>query len=135
MNGGEGVRLYGLRSTEATFAVVPSRDAASERARRAFVSASYWDLGARLTKLARDEGDKDVEAQLVAVGGQRLATGKDFDAKGGLTKKDALLLSEKDARSLAAGLENASTKVTSIEQRDSGWVVVTSGKRVLAITP
>lgn len=27
------------------------------------------------------------------------------------------------------------TKVTSIEQRDSGWVVVTSGKRVLAITP
>ncbi len=27
------------------------------------------------------------------------------------------------------------TKVTSIEQRDGGWVVVTSGKRVLTLTP
>jgi DNA topoisomerase-1 len=88
-----------------------------ERERRAFVSASYWDLGARLVKVKRDDGDKDVEAQLVSVGGKRLVTGKDFDAKGGLTRKDALLLAEADARSLAAGLEGAATKVVSIERK------------------
>jgi DNA topoisomerase-1 len=88
-----------------------------ERERRAFVSASYWDLSARLVKVKREDGDKDVEAQLVGVGGKRLATGKDFDAKGMLTKKDALVLSETDARSLAAGLEGARTKVTSVERK------------------
>jgi len=88
-----------------------------ERERRAFVSASYWDLGARLTKLARDEGDKDVEAQLVSVAGQRLATGKDFDSKGQLGKKDVLVLSEKDARSLAQGLEGTRATVSSVERK------------------
>jgi DNA topoisomerase-1 len=88
-----------------------------ERERRAFVSASYWDLSARLVKAKREDGDKDVEAQLVSVGGKRLVTGKDFDAKGGLTKKDALLLSEADARALATGLEGATTKVVSIERK------------------
>jgi hypothetical protein len=39
---------------------------------------------------------------------------------------------DRAARLDAAGHDQGRT---SIEQRDSGWVVVTSGKRVLAITP
>jgi DNA topoisomerase-1 len=88
-----------------------------ERERRAFVSASYWDLSATLTKTARADGDKAVDAQLVAVGGKRLATGKDFDSKGQLTRKDALVLGEKDARALAASLETASATVGSVERK------------------
>ena len=88
-----------------------------ERERRAFVSASYWDLSATLTKTKREDGDKDVEAQLIGVGGKRLATGKDFDSKGTLTRKDALLLPEKEARALAAGLDSATAKVSSVERK------------------
>ncbi|MBN8615434.1 MAG: type I DNA topoisomerase [Deltaproteobacteria bacterium] len=88
-----------------------------ERERRAFVSASYWDLSATLVKTKREDGDKDVEAQLIGVGGKRLATGKDFDSKGTLTRKDALLLPEKEARALAAGLDSATAKVSSVERK------------------
>ncbi len=88
-----------------------------ERERRAFLSAGYWDLSANLLKVAREDGDKVVETQLVAVDGKRLATGKDFDEKGQLGKKDVLVLAEKDARALAAALEGANAKVTSVERK------------------
>ncbi|GAB4205361.1 MAG: type I DNA topoisomerase [Sandaracinaceae bacterium] len=88
-----------------------------ERERMAFRSARYWDLSATLTKRERVEGDKAVDAQLVAVDGKRLATGKDFDAKGQLTRKDALVLDEKDARALAAALETATATVGSVERK------------------
>lgn len=82
-----------------------------ERERRAFVSASYWDLAAKLKK---ENGA--VEAQVIGVGGKRLATGKDFSSKGQL-QKDVLVLSEAEARALVTGLENADARVSSIEKK------------------
>ena len=49
-----------------------------ERERRAFVSGQYWDLKALLNKRP-DQPTHRFEAWLVAVGGKRVATGRDFD--------------------------------------------------------
>ncbi len=88
-----------------------------ERERRAFVSASYFGLEAKLVKLVREDGERGVAAELVVVDGRRVATGKDFDAKGALTKKDALVLSEADARALSDGLLGARASVASVERK------------------
>ena len=51
-----------------------------EEERLAFRTASYWDLEAKLRG-----GASEFPATLAKVGGQRVATGKDFDSKGVLT--------------------------------------------------
>lgn len=51
-----------------------------EEERMAFVSATYWDIEARLRA-----GERDFAATLVRVSGARVATGKDFDSRGQLT--------------------------------------------------
>src|SRR5207344_1326256 len=53
-----------------------------EEERMAFRTASYWDLEAKI----RAE-DREFVATLVRIGDQRVATGKDFDARGQLTGK------------------------------------------------
>jgi DNA topoisomerase-1 len=55
-----------------------------EEARRAFRSAVYWDLEARLT----GEG-REFPATLVRIGDARVATGKDFDAATSVTSVEA----------------------------------------------
>ncbi len=77
-----------------------------ERERRAFRSGTWWDLRATLEQQAIR-----FEARLVALGGKRIATGKDFDrATGRLAtdgkkgQDDLVLLDEKAATSLAARL-------------------------------
>lgn len=71
-----------------------------ERARRAFRSGAWWDVKATLRQAGRE-----FEATLAVVGGRRLATGKDFDeTTGALKTRDALLLDEAGARTLAAEL-------------------------------
>ena len=50
-----------------------------EEERLAFRAASYWDLEAKLRG-----GASEFAATLAKVGGQRVATGKDFDSKGEL---------------------------------------------------
>ena len=50
-----------------------------EEERIAFRAASYWDLEAKLRG-----GSSEFGATLAKVGGQRVATGKDFDSKGQL---------------------------------------------------
>ena len=49
-----------------------------ERERRAFVSGAYWDLKAALNKRP-DKPEHRFDAQLVSVGGLRVASGRDFD--------------------------------------------------------
>src|SRR5690349_18046821 len=49
-----------------------------ERERREFRPATYWDLKARL-----EHAEQGFDAVLVAVGGKRIANGKDFDEKTG----------------------------------------------------
>ena len=71
-----------------------------EEERRAFRSASYWDLEARL------KGDgREFAATLARLGNdQRVATGKDFDPPtGALRTTSVRLLDEPDARTLVAG--------------------------------
>ncbi|HSP90015.1 MAG TPA: type I DNA topoisomerase, partial [Vicinamibacterales bacterium] len=85
-----------------------------EEARRAFRSSRYWDLEARLS----GEG-REFAATLVRVGGDRLATGKDFDSSNGaLANPNVRLLDEAAARGLADGLErHLPWDVTSVEAR------------------
>src|SRR6478752_3322141 len=58
-----------------------------EEERMAFRSAAYWDLE---KKIRAD--DREFTATLVKVGEQRIATGKDFDARGQLTGKSVRVL-------------------------------------------
>jgi DNA topoisomerase-1 len=81
-----------------------------ERERIAYVTADYWDIDlATATQPA-------FGAKLVAVGGERVATGKDFDATGQVSAK-AVALDETRARGLADGLEGATFTVRSVEEK------------------
>jgi len=86
-----------------------------ELERLAFRSGTYWDLKAGLETPRQAR----FEAQLVSVGGKKIATGKDFDEHTGKLKPDAdvLLLDEQTARDLEGRLRDVSWKVTSVETR------------------
>ena len=65
-----------------------------ESARMRFVLAKYWDIDATFeTDAAAKDGPTQFVATLVSVQEQRVATGKDFDENGKLSRKDALILS------------------------------------------
>ncbi|WP_394614372.1 type I DNA topoisomerase [Lentzea sp. JNUCC 0626] len=88
-----------------------------ERERMKFVSASYWDISAQMDAGA-DATPRQFGARLVAVDGTRLATGRDFGSDGKLTgKAEVVVLDEQQARAIAAGLENAPVKVSSVEEK------------------
>ena len=87
-----------------------------ERERRRFVKSAYWDLKAEVVK----EKGSPFEAKLSSVGGQRIASGKDFDSETGeLVKKDVKHIQEKEARELADKLKGKEWKVVSVEERQS----------------
>jgi DNA topoisomerase-1 len=84
-----------------------------ERERRAFRSGTWWDL---LAHLAQESIAFD--ARLVALGGKRVATGKDFDratgrlvAQGKKAQEDLVLLDERTATSLAERLRTETWRV------------------------
>jgi len=81
-----------------------------ERERMRFVAAEYWDVVATF-----EPGD--FTARLAAVDGRRVAQGRDFDQSGALRTQDAVQLAEEDARGLAAALEGAGFRVTSVEEK------------------
>jgi DNA topoisomerase-1 len=81
-----------------------------ERERIAFVSAGYWDIEMRSATAPA------FDATLVAVDGAKVATGKDFDAGGGVTSS-AVALDEARARALAEGLDGATFSVRSVEEK------------------
>ena len=85
-----------------------------ERERRAFRSATYWDLKAMLAKEAAV-----FSATLVALAGKRLATGKDFDETTGRlrSERDVVLLDQEAAQSLRERLQGADWKVTDTEEK------------------
>jgi len=82
-----------------------------ERERIAYRSANYWDI----------EGVFDpgtFSANLVAVNGTRVATGKDFDSLGKLTSATGLAhLSEADAHSLCDALSSATFTVRKVDDK------------------
>jgi DNA topoisomerase-1 len=85
-----------------------------EEERRAFRTATYWDLEARLA----GEG-REFAATLVRIGDRRLASGKDFDAATGeLKTAQVRLLAEAEASSLSGEvLQHVPWTVTSVEQK------------------
>jgi DNA topoisomerase-1 len=85
-----------------------------ERERRAFKSASYWELKARLAK-----GARPFEAVSVRVGDTRIATAKDFDENTGRLKANAnvLLLSEQQARDFHEKLSRLPWTVSKVERK------------------
>ena len=81
-----------------------------ERERIAFVSAGYWDI--ELTTATTPS----FTADLVALDGTRVATGKDFDASG-TARPDVVVVMEERARALADGLADADFAVRSVEEK------------------
>lgn len=86
-----------------------------EEARMRFRPASYWDVEGYFAPAG--SSDDMFAATLVALGGTRIATGKDFDAQGQLVRADVTVLDQAQAESLARGLEESSFSVTSVEQK------------------
>ncbi len=85
-----------------------------ERERRAFRAGTWWDLKAGL----RHTG-QEFEAVLNALGGVRLATGKDFDERSGTLAKpgEAVLLDQARAESLRDRLLTRPWRVASVEEK------------------
>ena len=82
-----------------------------ERERMGFRAAGYWDLEGTFEK-----DGQAFTATLVALDGKRLATGKDFDESGRLTR-DAVVVDEPSARALTARLTGRDYDVRSVEEK------------------
>ena len=90
-----------------------------ERARIRFTEACFWGMKARFSK-----AESGFEAELVSVGGRRVATGKDFDPDSGRLKETAggaadvpVLLDEGAAGRLAASVRATEARVASVEDK------------------
>ena len=84
-----------------------------ERERRAFRSATYWDLKATLLR-----GITPFSAVLATVGGKRVATGRDFDENTGRLKTaDVVLLGEAESKELQERLRAAEWAVAETDEK------------------
>ncbi|HEX5598085.1 MAG TPA: type I DNA topoisomerase [Micromonosporaceae bacterium] len=90
-----------------------------ERQRMAFRTAEYWDIAATLAVTQGGEGPQAFGATLIALNGDRIATGKDFEPSTGQVKPEAAVvhLDEDGARGLAARLEGRPFTVTRVEEK------------------
>jgi DNA topoisomerase-1 len=90
-----------------------------ERQRMAFRSAEYWDILATLAVQGQVEGPRSFSATLIALDGDRIATGKDFEPTTGRVKASAgvVHLDGDGARGLAARLEDRPFTVTRVEEK------------------
>ena len=84
-----------------------------EKQRMAFRSADYWDIVATLAT-----ADKATfAATLIAIDGDRVATGKDFEPTTGRARSNVVHLDEAAARGLAARLDDRPFTVTRVEEK------------------
>ena len=89
-----------------------------ERERMAFIRASYWDLEASFAKDVATEGSPSTfSAKLLELDGKRVASGRDFDETGALSKSDAVVLDEAGATALVDSLQTADFSVRSVEPK------------------
>ncbi|HTZ43769.1 MAG TPA: type I DNA topoisomerase [Jatrophihabitans sp.] len=92
-----------------------------ERQRMTFHTAEYWDIEGTFAPNELKNGvagnPGTFTAQLVALGDDRIATGRDFDPATGRASGEVLHLDEAGARGLAARLENAEFSVTRVEEK------------------
>jgi DNA topoisomerase-1 len=91
-----------------------------ERERLAFVAAGYWDLIGRFASAtsATTSSASSFEARLVRLGGERVATGRDFDDSGRLKSK-AVVLDEPVAHALVEALraDGVARTVSKVESK------------------
>lgn len=89
-----------------------------EEARRAFRTAAYWDIEAKLAAQGME-----FAATLKELGGKRVAEGRDFDeTTGALTAKGAetVWIQEADAQRLAGELQrNVPWRVAAVDQKET----------------
>jgi DNA topoisomerase-1 len=85
-----------------------------ERERRAFRAAVYWDLKAHLV-----HAKQEFDAELVALQGVRIASGKDFDERSGKLAegKDVVLLDQAAAATLRQRLLEQPWRVSNSEEK------------------
>ncbi len=84
-----------------------------EEERMAFRTASFWDLEAKIRA-----DDREFTATLVRLGDQRIASGKDFDAKAQLVGKDVRVLDQAQTHALADALSrHLPWTVASVEEK------------------
>ena len=83
-----------------------------ELARMRFKPASYWSVDATF-----HEGGFVFGAAVTAVDGARVATGKDFDESGKLTRSGVMHVVEPVAREIATGLEGSEVRIASVERK------------------
>ncbi|GIJ47393.1 DNA topoisomerase 1 [Virgisporangium aliadipatigenens] len=90
-----------------------------ERQRMKFRSADYWDVAATLAVQGQVEGPRTFGATLIAIDGDRIATGKDFDPETGQVKPNlgVVHLDGDGARGVAARLEDQPFKVIKVEEK------------------
>jgi DNA topoisomerase I len=90
-----------------------------ERQRMAFRTAEYWDINALLAVQGRVEGPRSFTATLIALDGDRIATGKDFEPTTGKVRPGAgvVHLDGDGARGLAARLDGRPFTVTRVEEK------------------
>ena len=91
-----------------------------ERARMRFHTAGYWDIAAQFAaKDGVSGGDsREFDATLVALDGQRLATGKDFGEDGLLKAPNQVVaLDEARARLVAERVHGGEFNVRSVEEK------------------
>jgi DNA topoisomerase I len=81
-----------------------------ERERIAFVTADYWDIDVGTAT------DPAFDAKLVAVAGDRIASGKDFDEQGRAADK-VVVINEARARGLADSLATSTFTVRTVEDK------------------
>lgn len=84
-----------------------------ERERMAFTSASYWGLEGTFV----GKGSSPFGASLISVDGSRVATGKDFDDTGALSRKNAIVLTEAKASAIKSDLAGKDLTVASVETK------------------
>jgi DNA topoisomerase-1 len=82
-----------------------------ERERMAFVAAGYWDLQAAFPS------DPRFSATLVGLDDNRVATGKDFDNQGRVSRDDVVVVDETAARGLVTALDGSTFTVSSVEEK------------------
>jgi len=87
-----------------------------ERERMAFVPAAYWDVKGSFSG-ANDAEGRVFVAALATIDGQRLASGRDFDDRGQLTRADAVLLDQAGAQSLVTSLDGVAFTVRAREAK------------------
>jgi len=83
-----------------------------EKQRIAFVKAGFWGI-----EVDFEAESMTFAAALISARGSRIATSKDFDDKGQVTKPNLLVLDEANARALATSLEGVTLKVQSVERK------------------